>query len=443
MNKGGDDESASWADWARFQSLRVVAPEPKPIDPIVAVFQQGHSEIERSGQVCSYYCTTRGWMQPLAVSRPTLFGCLEHGSVHECAPRQCCRQTYTHADGHVTCIYSGASQDVLTIYAGEYGHHEMGDYEQADGDDDVDDYRERECFKKKKKKDRATRHKMPQAIDSAAAPTVRRQVSRHISGVESVARRAAGAVFDNPSGRQTIVATLVARARATVDAQIATLRKRSVVYYNNVVVNDVCRIPPTLEIVELLSAPFRGLSSIGAVYPWPNDPVVYNPPTCPSGDYPFIADWLQNSVKHLWSEFERANCCKNAITAVHVLSIYFAISAACGEAVQTFVYGRMFVVLPRSEYAAARGFPMNWIKQVESLSTPHCSVQTSHYNEGKTVLTEMAQSYANKFDESSYNKVCARMHEIHAQYEKKAQNAAVCAAQAAAANIHRPYAGRH
>lgn len=441
MSNRGDDETDAWAALARFQALQAPPPPPKPTDPIVEIFQQGHPEEERGGQLCSYYCTSRGWMQPLAANRPNLFGCLQHGSVHECVPRQCCRHTYTHPDGHATCIYSGVNQQSPTIYAGEYGHHEVGDYEHADGEEDYEEHYEGEAVKKKKKKDRARRP--PPTIDSAPTRPPRRPVSRHIYGVESVARRAASAIFDNAAGRAAILATLVARARATADAQIATLRKRSVVHYREMVVKDVCRIPATRELAELLAAPFRALAPMGAVYPWPRDPVVYRPPTCPPADYPRIADWLQNSVKFLWSVFEAANCCKNAITAVHALSMYFAISAATGTPVQTFVYDKPFVVLPRSEFAAERGFPMNWIKQIETLSTTQCSVQTCHYNDGKTVLAEMVQAYANKFDETSYNKLCVRMHEIHAEYERKAQNAVVCAPRAAAANLHGAESGRH
>lgn len=404
------EEEDAWAAMARFQTQAVAPPaDAAPVDPIVEAFQRGKEPAARSGALCSQRCANMGWMQAFDHRRPNLFGCAEHGSVHECAWRDC-RTTFTHPAGHITCIYSGATMSFATIYRGAFGDHEV---ETTTLDDD-DDEREFDVYEgPKPKKSKRAPCAAPGPTAEPAAPALRR-----ISNVDRIASDVLAVFFANNDGRQKILDVLLRRARDESDRRIAALRKKSVIRVGGRVVVDACLVPRDDVLYAVFEEPFRALAEQGGVYPWPAAPVALAVPTCAQDDYLAISDWLRSSILHLWKVLERHKCCKNAVAAFHALCVYVAHTVAAGKPVEVHLYGRRDVLIPASARAQRCGIPHAWVKLIDHLSTPTCFVHTSQHSDGHTALMEMLNKLADKTSETVYMQMRTRLHEIHANYER-------------------------
>jgi hypothetical protein len=103
---------------------------------------------------------------------------------------------------------------------------------------------------------------------------------------------------------------------------------------------------------------------------------------------------------------------------------------AAGEPVEAYLYGRREVLIPASERAQRCGMPHAWVKLIDQLSTPNCFVHTSQHSEGRTALMEMLNQLSDKTSETVYMQMRARLHEIHANYERKSRVCAPAAARA-------------
>lgn len=407
------EERDTWIDAHHFHYITRPAPAPAAADPVVLAFQQGKSPEGCAGQLCSIRCAHQRWIGPIAaLHRPNLFGCMEHGHAHECT-RANCRITFTHPDGHITCVFSGLTLSFHAVYMGAFGDIET---ETTHLDDDEPDWDAADTYEKREKPSKRARRAPPEPEAAPAPP--RRPAVRRITNTETIARDVIHAVFANSDGRDRLLAVLLQRARARADRAVALMRKRAPLRVQGMLVTDARRVPHDLEIHEALAGPFRELACVRAVYPWPDAPVALRPPRCAPDDYVSVSEWLRRTIVRLWGILERCGCCKNAVAAFHGLCVYVALTAAAGEPLRVHVYGDEDVLVPASEAARRGGLPADWIKLVEHLSTPNCFIQTGHFTDGRTALMQMLRRLTGKFDRSVYIDLRAQLHELHSIHER-------------------------
>ena len=403
------EEQHGWLDAHRFGLLTQPAPAAPEADPVVAAFQADKTPDGCSGALCSVLCARNRWIGHIdALQRPDLYGCFVHGHAHECCG-QACRVTFTHADGHVTCVFSGRTLNFYTVYMGRFGEVDAETTHQDDDDDYNWDIHEASYAQKD-----ARASPPPDDEPEAAAVLPRRPSMRRITNIETIARDVLHAVFANQDGRNRLLAVLLARARVKADRAVAAIQKRAPIRVRGMLVADARRVPHDPEMHEALAGPFRGLACVGAVYPWPDPPVALRPPTCCAEDYVAISEWLRRTIVRLWGILERCGCCKNAVAAFHALCVYVALTAAEGKPLRVHIYGAEDVLIPASEVAGRAGVPADWIKLIEHLSTPNCCIRTSHFNDGRTALTEMLGRLTSNFDRAVYIDARRQIHELHA-----------------------------
>lgn len=410
------DEHNAWIDAHHFRHIARPPPAPPAApDPVVLAFQSDKSPEGCAGQMCSIRCTHQRWTGLIdALHRPQLYGCFVHGYVHECV-RERCPITYTHHDGHITCVFSGLALDFQAIHRGEFGDLETGTAHHDD--DDEPDWDAPDKPQKRKKSSKRARRAPPELVLDAEV-AVRRPAVRRITNTETIARDVLHAVFANNEGRDRLVGVLLARARARADRAVAAMQKRAPLRINGMLVTDARRLPHDLEVHEALAGPFRDLACVGAVYPWPAAPVALRPPHCAPEDYLAVSEWLRRTIVRLWGILERCGCCKNAVAAFHALCVYVALTAAAGDSLRVHVYGDEDVLVPSSAAAGRSGLAARWIKLVEHLSTSNCFIQTGDFNRGRTALMQMLGRLTSKFDRSVYIDLRRQLHELHSIHER-------------------------